>query len=1018
MKRNVKYCKKYKKWSFLISLLVFILTSITAFARVPDAINLAYFPGDGHIHSKDSWDASAYNDDIEELALAAEKEGLSWTIVTNHSDVVTRKWGLWGELIVRQVMTPSNWQNQISECQSVSQKLGITVLPGEEITIGNGTNLETRGHFLAYGLSKYVPSMYSQSDIKRRKGEDILSDIRSAGGFGFIAHPYKFGTWPIDAEPWKDWNLLNPYSYVIRGIEIVHNNHNPPQETINLWDRKLQQGREFFGIGNSDAHREGSVASGFTYLKIPNGNVTASYIYEALYNGRAIASNGPFITFNIKGKEPGDYVEAQKGDILDLNIAWATNPSDFSLKQGIEVYDQSVSCTDAPQPIYGVTVLTPTGTMTIPYEVKEEGYIRLRLITDKGKVAYTNPIFIKTPGTKSYQNVSVALIIDSSSSMINNDPQDIRKEAAKFFVDLAQVGDKIAVIDFDSGVHTWEPLREIESEADKEILKSGIDKIDSYGRTNISAALKYAYNELVSDKSDNPKGAILLTDGRQTVGPYTNEHRPFVEKGWPVYTIGLSGGIDINVLTRIASETNGKFYRTPTNENLVEIYRELSELFQSGKPIYQDNLLLLPNQIAEKTVNINPDVLQGTFSINWKGSEVELSLLDPQGSKITSATDDPDISHAKGSTYEIYRIDNPMPGEWKMRIQAVDVPPDGESVNLNISGLVETPPTVTINTPQESSIIRGTTTITAQATDDEEIVEFHLSLNGEELTESPDNINISYVWNTTEMPDGVYQLSAVATDIKKSFEQDDVMVIVDNTLPIADAGPDQTITAGSEVTLSASNSKDVDWFGYFWDFGDGTTATAVEPFITHTYSEPGTYTVKLTVCDAAGNMDTDIATVNVVPSTIPATVDIKPDTLNIRSKGRWITAYIELPDGYSLKEVEISTIKLNDVIPAQKSPFRIGDYDCDGIPDLMVKFDRSSVKEFLDDPEETLTVTGKIRGKTFSGSDSIKVIFSKCKKRNLLKKVLQHKHCNFYNPEKYWKNICFIWKVIRCLLEW
>jgi PKD repeat protein len=268
------------------------------------------------------------------------------------------------------------------------------------------------------------------------------------------------------------------------------------------------------------------------------------------------------------------------------------------------------------------------------------------------------------------------------------------------------------------------------------------------------------------------------------------------------------------------------------------------------------------------------------------------------------------------------------------------------------------------------------------------------------------------------MLDGVYQLSAVATDIKKSFGQDDVMVIVDNTPPIADAGPDQTITAGSEVTLSASNSKDVDWFGYFWEFGDGTTATAAEPFITHTYSEPGAYTVKLTVRDAAGNMDTDTATVNVIPSIIPATVDIKPDTLNIRSKGRWITAYIELPDRYSLKEVEISTIKLNDVIPAQKSPFRIGDYDCDGIPDLMVKFDRSSVKKFLDDPEEILTVTGKIGGKTFSGSDSIKVIFSKCKKGNLLKKVLRHKHCNFYNPEKYWINICFIWKVIRCLFKW
>jgi len=33
---------------------------------------------------------------------------------------------------------------------------------------------------------------------------------------------------------------------------------------------------------------------------------------------------------------------------------------------------------------------------------------------------------------------------------------------------------------------------------------------------------------------------------------------------------------------------------------------------------------------------------------------------------------------------------------------------------------------------------------------------------------------------------------------------------------------------------------------------------------------------------------------------LSATVDLDPDTLNLESKGKWITCYIELPEGYGI----------------------------------------------------------------------------------------------------------------------
>ncbi len=46
-------------------------------------------------------------------------------------------------------------------------------------------------------------------------------------------------------------------------------------------------------------------------------------------------------------------------------------------------------------------------------------------------------------------------------------------------------------------------------------------------------------------------------------------------------------------------------------------------------------------------------------------------------------------------------------------------------------------------------------------------------------------------------------------------------------------------------------------------------------------------------------------------------VDIDPDTLNLDSKGKWITAYIEMSGGYDVRLIDKSTILLNDNDPCR-----------------------------------------------------------------------------------------------------
>jgi len=118
---------------------------------------------------------------------------------------------------------------------------------------------------------------------------------------------------------------------------------------------------------------------------------------------------------------------------------------------------------------------------------------------------------------------------------------------------------------------------------------------------------------------------------------------------------------------------------------------------------------------------------------------------------------------------------------------------------------------------------------------------------------------------------------------------------------------------------------------------------------------------------------------------VPAIVDLDPDTLNSKSQGQWITAYIELPEGYNVNDIDVNSILLNDTIPVDvEAPVNVGDQDLDSILDLMVKFDRASIIEWLGTNDysadtgksylATFTIKGKVLDFTFEGSDIIKVL--------------------------------------------
>lgn len=146
---------------------------------------------------------------------------------------------------------------------------------------------------------------------------------------------------------------------------------------------------------------------------------------------------------------------------------------------------------------------------------------------------------------------------------------------------------------------------------------------------------------------------------------------------------------------------------------------------------------------------------------------------------------------------------------------------------------------------------------------------------------------------------------------------------------------------------------------------------------------PGTYTFKLNAIDknAVGFGTCDV-TINVKSPVSKATVDIKPDTLNLKSmsKENAVTAYLTLTNLEELNAVDLNTVNITvygKTIPALLSPSTIGDYNADGVSDLMIKFDRSALIAAIDgkNGDTEIFVKGSLlSGKSFESSDVIKVI--------------------------------------------
>jgi Ca-activated chloride channel homolog len=219
-------------------------------------------------------------------------------------------------------------------------------------------------------------------------------------------------------------------------------------------------------------------------------------------------------------------------------------------------------------------------------------------------------VALARPQTKSEQQqvegegVDIVLCIDVSGSMTAQDFTPNRMEAAKKvasdFVDR-RLTDRIAIVIFSGESFTQCPLT-----TDRPVLKSAIDNIRNgllEDGTSIGDGLSTSVDRLRTSDSKS-KLIILLTDGVNNGGLIPPNNAKEIAKAFKikVYTIGVGTdgfapfpvqtpagvvlqqqkvAIDEKLLTEIAGESGGKYFRAKDNASLENIYKEIDTLEKS-----------------------------------------------------------------------------------------------------------------------------------------------------------------------------------------------------------------------------------------------------------------------------------------------------------------------------------------------------------------------------------------------------------------------------------------------------
>ncbi len=300
--------------------------------------------------------------------------------------------------------------------------------------------------------------------------------------------------------------------------------------------------------------------------------------------------------------------------------------------------------------------------------------------------------------------VNIVPVIDRSGSMVGAGYVDVTRASSRQFVDLMNINDGLGIVSFgDESVVEYSDgatLQTITGAGIKNTAKTRIDAIGFGGCTYIGGGIRDAGNLL--DTVSGAGGIVLLSDGYDNKGCNNASGRPSamdavnaLNPDIPIFSCAMGPLSDQNLLEQIGNQTNGQYYFMPTIDELFEIYNYINGRVSGDSIIVNESATASSSRVAG-FVESRASVV--TFSVAWDNpnlkyshldkinkAQISIKLRDPRGKLLN--TNDSYVRRIIGKGYVIFKINDPMPGQWYVEVSTVL----RTHTNYTVGGFVNSP---------------------------------------------------------------------------------------------------------------------------------------------------------------------------------------------------------------------------------------------------------------------------------------------------------------------------------------
>lgn len=426
----------------------------------------------------------------------------------------------------------------------------------------------------------------------------------------------------------------------------------------------------------------------------------------------------------------------------------------------------------------------------------------------------------------------------------------------------------------------------------------------SNGTHTLTAQARDAANNIATSTAitvtvDNeaPTGTIVINGGAAATNSTTA-------------TLALTATDAVTSVTQMRFSNNGTSFSTaevfaPTKTWTLSsgagtktVYVQFRDAAGNWSTAVNDNIVLdttAPTISARTATNITGSSATITWTTNEPAtSQVEYGLTTGYGSMTT-------IDSALVTAHSVTITGIAPSTTYNWRVRSKDVA-GNEAISANSTFNTAatsdtTPPTATWSGPAANSVLAGTVTLSATASDNVAVGGVQFLMDGNPLSSEDTTSPYSILWNTTTAASGTHTLQARARDTSgNTATTSAISITVDNVTPTGTVviNSNATATKNATVTLALSASDTQGPVTEMRFSNNNTTYSAAEAYATtKTWtlaSGDGTKTVYAQFQDAAGNWSA-AATDTIVLDTTPPSISAVTATVVTSSSVRvtWAT---------------------------------------------------------------------------------------------------------------------------------